>query len=119
MIVFGVKISTKKQVQHALTAIYGLGLKSSLEICKQLNIPYNTKVDKLTDLQIANIIKLIKKNYLIEDNLRKQKQLNISKLVKTKSYKGFRHMYSLPLRGQRTSTNGKTQKRLNRFRFIK
>ncbi len=119
MIIFGVKISTKKQIKYALTAIYGLGITKSSEICKQLNIPENAKISQLTDLQVSNIIKLIKKNYNIEGNLRKEIQLNIRKLVKMKSYKGFRHMYSLPMRGQRTSTNARTQKKIKRFKLIK
>lgn len=116
MIIFGIKIETHKQAQYALTAIYGIGLSQSLALCKKLNIPPNAKINKLTDLQISNIIKLIKKDYNIEGNLRKTTQFNIKKLVTTKSYRGFRHIYSLPMRGQRTSTNAKTQKRLRRYK---
>ena len=116
MIIFGVKISTKKQIKYALTAIYGIGITKSSEICKQLNIPLNLQVNKLTDFQVANIVKLIKQSYNIEGNLKKKDQLNIQKLIKTKSYRGFRHLYSLPVRGQRTSTNGQTQKKFNRLK---
>ena len=116
MIIFGIKFKTNKQIKHALTAVYGLGLSQSIALCKKLNIAPHLKVNKLTDLQISNIIKLIKKEHSIEGNLRKTTQLNIKKLVNSKSYRGFRHIYSLPMRGQRTSTNAKTQKRLRHYR---
>ena len=38
--------------------------------------------------------------------------LNISRLVDISCYRGMRHVQGLPLRGQRTHTNGKTQKKL-------
>ena len=41
---------------------------------------------------------------------------NILKLFKSKNYRGSRHLYDFPVRGQRTSTNAKTQKRLQRFK---
>lgn len=116
MIIFGIKIKTNKQIKYALTAIYGIGLTQSLTLCKKLNIPAHLKVKNLTSAQISNIIKFIKKEYNIESNLRKTTQLNIARLVNTKSYRGFRHVYSLPLRGQRTSTNAQTQKKLRRYR---
>ena len=40
----------------------------------------------------------------------------ILKLFKSKNYRGSRHLYDFPVRGQRTSTNAKTQKRLQRFK---
>ena len=38
---------------------------------------------------------------------------NKKKFILIKCYKGFRHEEGLPVRGQRTRTNSKTQKRLN------
>jgi small subunit ribosomal protein S13 len=116
MVIFGIKISPKKKVTYALNKIYGIGLKSSFNICKELSIAPQTLVSQLTDSQISNITKLIKQKYLIEDNLRKYQRLNIRRLVQTKSYVGMRHIYSLPVRGQRTSTNARTQKKLKRFK---
>lgn len=114
MVIFGIKISSNKKVYYALNKIFGIGLTQSFNICKLLNITPNTKVNQLTDTQISNITKLIKKNYIIEDSLRKYKRLNIRRLSQTKSYRGMRHIYNLPVRGQRTSTNARTRKRFKR-----
>lgn len=115
MVIFGVKISTKKKIKYALTNIHGIGLNTSTQICNQLGFSPNLTVSNLTEAQITNITKLIKDKYIIENNLRKINRLNIRRLVKNKTYRGFRHLNGLPVRGQRTSTNAKTQKRLRRF----
>ena len=68
--------------------------------------------------QINNLIKE-KKNYTIEMDLRKKKKDNIERLINIKSYRGFRHSFGLPVRGQRTRSNGKTQKLLsNKLKFL-
>lgn len=38
---------------------------------------------------------------------------NVKYLKYIKNYKGFRHIYSLPVRGQRSRTNAKTRKKNN------
>lgn len=115
MVIFGVKIAANKKIRYALTAIYGLGYNSSDQICNDLGFSPNVTIDKLTENQISNITKKIKQKYLIEGGLRKVNRLNIRRLIKTKSYRGFRHLYFLPVRGQRTSTNARTQRRLRRI----
>jgi small subunit ribosomal protein S13 len=50
------------------------------------------------------------RNYLKQDNLIKALQENAKNLIAILCYKGFRHKNFLPLRGQRTHTNGKTAK---------
>jgi small subunit ribosomal protein S13 len=115
MIIFGIKISSKKKVTHALNKIYGIGLQSSAKICKELGIAPKTLVGQLSEDKISDITQIIKTKFLVEDNLRKINKLNIRRLVQTRSYRGLRHIYSLPVRGQRTSTNAQTQKRLKRF----
>ena len=114
MVIFGVKIAINKKIHYALTSIYGLGYKTVCKICNDLGLSPNITINKLTEAQIAQIIKKIKQEYLIEGNLRKNNRLNLRRLVQTKSYRGFRHLNFLPVRGQRTSTNAKTQQRLKR-----
>jgi small subunit ribosomal protein S13 len=40
----------------------------------------------------------------------------IDELVSIKSYRGLRHRQGLPVRGQRTHTNGRTAKKLRKIR---
>jgi len=116
--VLGVNLPDKKSVRIGLNSFYGIGNKTSKIICDRLNINVQYHVNQLTDLQINNLIKEIK-NYTIEMDLRKKKKDNIEKLINIKSYRGFRHSFGLPVRGQRTRSNGKTQKLLsNKLKFL-
>ena len=64
----------------------------------------------LTDDELARITTEIEKNYVVEGNLRRQVQQNISRLKEIACYRGIRHRRGLPVRGQRTRTNARTRK---------
>ena len=109
--ILGIPLANNKPIRIALNSIYGIGPKSSEKICKKLNFNSKFYVNQLTDHQINILIKEIK-NYLFGIDLKKKIQNNIQKLIQINCYKGFRHTYGLPVRGQRTHSNGKTQKYL-------
>ena len=109
---YGANLPADKKLRHVLTFIYGIGHHSANKICNQLGLGKEFLVRELTDSQISKICQIIEKNYLIEGDLRKEINLNINRLVNISSYRGLRHISGLPLRGQRTHTNGQTQKRL-------
>jgi small subunit ribosomal protein S13 len=48
--------------------------------------------------------------YTVEGDLRREVQLNIKRLIEIGSYRGLRHKYNLPARGQRTRTNARTRR---------
>lgn len=50
----------------------------------------------------------------IENDLRRQLRENIARLRDMKSYRGMRHAFNLPVRGQRTRTQIITARKLNR-----
>jgi len=56
--------------------------------------------------------------YIIENELKKKIKLNIENLIIMDNYRGFRHKNGLPVRGQRSRTNGMTQKRLSNRKII-
>jgi small subunit ribosomal protein S13 len=68
------------------------------------------KTDNLTEDQISNIRKVIDNEYKVEGELRTEVSMNIKRLMDLGSYRGLRHRKSLPVRGQRTSTNARTRK---------
>lgn len=76
----------------------------------QLNIDPNIKTDDLSDSEINNIRKIIDSEYKVEGTLRTEVSMNIKRLMDLGSYRGLRHRKSLPVRGQRTSTNARTRK---------
>ena len=97
---------------------------------KEKLVDKNKKIGSLTDDEIKKISDFIKNpkvpEYIInrrsdfatgEDkhlsgsDLELQKEFDIKRLKKIKSYRGFRHMAGLPLRGQRTKSNFRPNKK--------
>ena len=106
----GVNIPTNKIVQIGLTYIYGIGDRFSKQICKDLEIPKEKRVNELSDDQILKIREYIDKNFTVEGDLRREHSLNIKRLIDLASYRGSRHRKKLPTRGQRTRCNARTRK---------
>ena len=80
----GVDIPRDKRVVISLTYVYGIGKSTAKEILKATGIS--------------------------EDDLRREVQLNIKRLMEIGSYRGMRHRKGLPVRGQKTKTNARTRK---------
>jgi small subunit ribosomal protein S13 len=106
----GVDLPRNKRIEIGLTYIYGIGRTSSRRILQKLDIDMDLKTDDLTEDQISNIRKVIDDTYKVEGELRTQVSMNIKRLMDLGSYRGLRHRKSLPVRGQRTSTNARTRK---------
>jgi small subunit ribosomal protein S13 len=106
----GVDLPKRKRVEIGLTYIYGIGRSTANEILRRLNIDPNTKTDDLSETEINDIRKSIDSQYRVEGELRTQVSMNIKRLMDLGSYRGLRHRKSLPVRGQRTSTNARTRK---------
>jgi small subunit ribosomal protein S13 len=106
----GVDLPRNKRIEIGLTYIYGIGRTSSRRILEKLNIDLDLKTDHLTEDQISNIRKVIDDEYKVEGELRTQVSMDIKRLMDLGSYRGLRHRKSLPVRGQRTSTNARTRK---------
>ncbi|MBQ9738548.1 MAG: 30S ribosomal protein S13, partial [Alphaproteobacteria bacterium] len=103
----GVNIPTNKLVVIGLTYIYGIGRKTSQEICDKLNIPANKRVNELTDDETLKIRELIDSSYQVEGDLRREVSLNIKRVMDLGCYRGLRHRKGLPVRGHRTHTNAR------------
>ncbi len=106
----GVDLPKRKRVEIGLTYIYGIGRSKSNNILKQLKINPDTKTDQLSESEINSIRKVIDSEYIVEGELRTEISMNIKRLMDLGSYRGLRHRRSLPVRGQRTSTNARTRK---------
>lgn len=106
----GVDLPKRKRIEIGLTSIYGIGRSTSLRILEKLNIDPGTKTDELSESEITSIRKVIDSEYKVEGMLRTEISMNIKRLMDLGSYRGLRHRKSLPVRGQRTSTNARTRK---------
>lgn len=106
----GVDLPRRKRIEIGLTYIYGIGRTTSNRILDQLKIDPNTSTDDLSEAEINNIRKVIDSQYKVEGELRTEISMNIKRLMDLGCYRGLRHRRSLPVRGQRTSTNARTRK---------
>ena len=106
----GVDLPRNKRIEIGLTYIYGIGRSTSMRILQKLDIDLDTKTDQLTEAEINSIRKVIDGGYRVEGELRTEISMNIKRLMDLGSYRGLRHRKSLPVRGQRTSTNARTRK---------
>ena len=104
----GVNIPENKQIETALTYIYGIGRSLSRKILKETKINPQTKAAQLSPAEINELKELIEKTYKIEGELRRERMMNIKRLKDIGSWRGLRHIKGLPVRGQRTKTNNRT-----------
>jgi len=117
------------KIYPGLTKIKGVSWSLSNAVCKTLKIEKIRKIGSLTNEEISKISEFIKnpkvskhllnrrndietgKNkHLSGSDLELQTEFDIKRLKKIKSYRGYRHMSGLPLRGQRTKSNFRRNK---------
>lgn len=106
----GVTIPDSKQVQIALTYVYGIGPHSSANILTAAKVSPTVRVKDLTDAEVSRIQEVINNDFTVEGELQRLVTGNIKRLKDINSYRGLRHSASLPVRGQRTRTNARTRR---------
>lgn len=89
---------------------FGIGVKKKISLRKIFGLNIRKKPRKVKIKQ-KNLIRKI----LFKNKIGKQLKIKIQNIIKfyveLKSYKGLRHKYKYPVRGQRTRTNAKTTKK--------
>ena len=109
--IIGVEIPGDKRIDIALRYIYGIGPANAMVVLSKAGIDPSIRAKDLNEQQLAQIVHAIQDGkYVIEGDLRRELGLNLKRLQAIKCYRGVRHLRSLPVRGQRTSTNARTRK---------
>ena len=108
--IVGVDIPDNKVTYVALQYIHGIGKHTALMLCETLGLDPLRRARDLTDEELARLAGQIEQGVVVEGNLRRQTQQNISRLKEIACYRGMRHRRGLPVRGQRTQTNARTRK---------
>jgi len=106
----GIDIPADKKIRISLRYIYGIGPTNAMLLLKEAGIDPERRAKDMTEEELAKLIGLIDKSYLVEGALRRQIQQTIGRLREIQSYRGNRHRRSLPVRGQRTRSNARTRK---------
>lgn len=122
--IFGYDIPGSRNLFVGLTRIKGVSWALSNAILLKLNYSRNKKISELSKDEIQKIEATIrampvpdfmknrrsdeetgKTTHLLTTDLDMQKDFDIKKMKKMRSYKGIRHSLKLPVRGQRTRSH--------------
>ncbi len=101
----------EKSIWIALTTIYWIRRERSRKILDQLKINYMKKVKDVTEEE-QKLISDELKNYVLENDLKREVASAIKRLKEIKCYRGMRHNLWLPVRWQLTRKNARTAKKL-------
>jgi small subunit ribosomal protein S13 len=108
--VAGVDLPPNKRAQIGLTYIYGVGKSRATSILNEASVSTDAKIRELSEDELNKIRTILDAQGDIEGDLRKRVQMDIKRLMDIGCYRGLRLRRSLPVRGQRTSTNARTRK---------
>jgi small subunit ribosomal protein S13 len=86
---------------YNMRSCFGVNLRKGLEF----NLSYNGV------LRVKKKLRIKKTGVLLQTIIKKR----INNYISIKSYKGLRHKNGYPVRGQRTHTNAKTQRKISTF----
>ena len=106
----GVDLPRDKRIEIALTYIFGIGLTTSQKLLAMTGVNPDTRTRDLTEDEVVKLRDAIDKNVVVEGDLRRERQMNIKRLVDICCYRGRRHRLGLPVRGQNTKNNARTRK---------
>ena len=106
---FHKKLIDSQLLSYSLTTVFGIGLQTAKLLLNQLGIGQAVLTKQVTEEQLNQLYHLIKTQILVKAELKKDIRFDIKRLTAIKSYRGSRHLFGLPVRGQRTHTNNKTK----------
>ena len=125
-------MSGNKLVGTGLTKIKGVSFMFSNMVCKIAGVDQNKRIGNLTDAEIKKLDEIFsnpsafsapswmfnrkkdpedgKDKHLLTADLTFVESNDIKMMRKMKSYKGIRHSFGLPVRGQKTRSNSRKNK---------
>ena len=106
----GVDLPPNKRAEIGLTYIYGVGRSRAADVLGKAGVDGGSKIRDLSEDELNKIRAVLDTEGEVEGDLRKRVQMDIKRLMDIGCYRGLRHRRSLPVRGQRTSTNARTRK---------
>ncbi len=121
-----------KPIKHSLLKIKGIGFMLANAVCDVSGMDKKKKTGYLTDEEVKKIDEVLndplkfnipswllnrrrdietgEDKHLLTANLTFAQENDVKMMKKTKSYRGLRHAFGLPVRGQRTKSNFRRDK---------
>lgn len=112
MRILNVTLNEEIKIILALTQIYGIGLNRSKFLLDLLNINYTTRLKELEEEKKEQLkILLLNKEKTIGTYLKRAISSNFKTNMILNTFKGSRYKNKMPVRGQRSRTNNRTNKK--------
>lgn len=131
--VFNTDLDGNKALLYALCKIKGVGLMYANATCKIAGVDPMQKTGYLSDGDVQKLDAVLKDTskyptwlfnrqkdietgkdiHLFTSDLQFTQEADVKNMQMTKSYRGLRHQWRLPLRGQRTKSNFRKTKTAN------
>nr|YP_010165723.1 ribosomal protein S13 [Imasa heleensis]QRR29736.1 ribosomal protein S13 [Imasa heleensis] len=112
MYILNTHVRSNHIVKQALSSILGISTYTSNCICAKFHIGKGYPISEISLRSINSLISYINNRYLINNKLLKYYYVNLKRYIELKNYRGLRHRMGYPVRGQRTRTNGRSQRKL-------
>ncbi|MEX2738131.1 MAG: 30S ribosomal protein S13 [Candidatus Wukongarchaeota archaeon] len=125
--IVGTDVKGEAQLFTSLQRIKGVGGSLANAVCRVHEFDRNRKIGTLTDGEIKKIEETLKNpakygipswslnrrkdletgedTHIVGPDLKFTREQDVKRMIKIKSYKGVRHMFGLPVRGQRTRSS--------------
>lgn len=112
------EIGKKKRLFDVLMTISGIGRKTASLLCASIGISTNTPTGLVPDNQLALLQRILIDKYATqtEHNLLSRNFIKLQ--IQNGSYRGVRHVAGLPVRGQKTRSNARTQRKSGLLRRV-
>lgn len=108
----GTTLPASKNLWVALQRVYGLGESRARSLCFAIGATPFTKTSELRPFHLSQLYAAVEARYTVGNDLRAANRSSIQRLIAIRSYRGMRHLQRLPVRGQRTHSNARTQKKM-------
>ena len=109
--------NSEKKIYQVLNDLIGLSSSNSNIICKKFGFQKTCTISNIDSSDLEQLKNYLKNNFLLDKLLIDKNNKNVKSKIDLGTYIGKRHNLGYPVRGQRTLSNGKTQRNLHKFRF--
>jgi len=120
-------VKGEKKLPFALTKIRGVSYSYANAVCLVCNLNFGTRIGELDANEVGHLEDAIRNpskygipvwllnrrkdpeigddKHIVSVNIKFNNEMDIKRLKKIKCYRGMRHAFGLPVRGQRTRSN--------------
>jgi small subunit ribosomal protein S13 len=99
-----------KQLTASLKYIYGAGWRKINNLLASLGISLSFFINSLNFYYRDLIVFYLSRLVLSKARIERAANLSVTKMQEAKTYRGYRHRFCLPVRGQRSRSNANTQR---------